>query len=146
MFKLFKFEKEIDEKLALVPMTARRKLDLVGLKIHLKEWTALTLSERLVICHFPVSSREEREVLAAFLKEAVARHSGAQPAPCEPLTEDAPDALPDRVAKRFAELALPAALWRQFDPDQRFVLAKFARDSSVERFLAAWKEFTRASG
>lgn len=141
MFRLFKFEKDIDEKLELVPLTVRRKFDLVGMKIHLREWTALTLAERRAICHLPASSAEERGVLGAFLKESIARRTGVEPSLMAPAVEGAPEVIPDRVAERLSQLNLESARWRQFDPEQRFALEKCAKDP--ERFLAAWNEFTQ---
>lgn len=142
MFKLFKFEKDIDDKLELVPMTVRRKFDLVGLKIHLKQWSALSLAERRAVCHLPVASVEEREVLAAFLKQAIARHTGAEPSAIAAAAENPSDVIPERVAEKISQHQLESARWRRFDADQRFALEKCAKDA--DRFLAAWSEFTQA--
>ncbi len=140
MFRLFKFEKDIDDRLELVPMAVRRKFDLIGLKIHLKQWTALTLAERRSVCHLPVESLEEREVLAAFLKQVIARHTGAEPSAMPPAADIAPATIPDRVGEMISRHRLDSARWREFDAEQRFALDKCAKDA--DRFLAAWNEFT----
>lgn len=141
MFRRFNFETDIDDKLELVPMTVRRKFDLVGLKIHLKQWAALTLAERRVVCHLPVASQEEREVLAAFLRGAISRDTGAEPSAMAPATDAPPEVTPDRVGEMISLHKLEPARWRQFDAEQRFALEKCAKDTG--RFLAAWNEFAR---
>ncbi len=140
MFRVFKFEKDIDDRLELVPMTVRRKFDLVGLKIHLNQWTALTLVERRVVCHLPAVLPEEREVLAEFLKQAIARHTGAEPSGIAPVADPAPEVIPDRVAEMISRHRLESTRWRELDAEQRFALEKCAKDP--DRFRAAWNEFT----
>ncbi len=140
MFRLFKFEKDIDDRLELVPMTVRRKFDLVGLKIHLEQWTALTLAERRVVCHLPAESPEEREVLAAFLKQAIMQHTGAKPPAMAPAADAVAALIPARVAEMIARHHFESSRWRDFDAEQRFALEKCAKDP--DRFLAAWNEFT----
>ncbi len=143
MFRRFDFEKELYETLELVPLSVRRKLDLAGVKLHLNQWQALSRVERLVICHFPAASPEERAVLAAFLREAVKTRAGTDLATMKPAAHDAaPDAgqVPPDVARLIAELGLPEKRWSLLDPDERFALAKLAR-GGADKFITAWSEF-----
>ncbi|MGD1026416.1 nitrate reductase associated protein [Candidatus Binatus soli] len=143
MFRRFDFEKELYETLEFIPLSVRRKLDLAGVKLHLKEWQALSRVERLVICHFPAGSPEERDVLAAFLREAVKRRAGTDVGTMKPAAhDDAPDAgqVPPDVARLIAELGLPEKRWSLLDPDERFALAKMAR-GGADKFMSAWSEF-----
>jgi hypothetical protein len=41
MIRKFKFEAEIYESSNRLPMAARRKLDVVGIKLHLAQWERL---------------------------------------------------------------------------------------------------------
>jgi hypothetical protein len=143
MFRRFDFEKDLYETLEFVPLSVRRKLDLAGVKLHLNEWQALSRVQRLVICHFPVASPEERDVLAAFLREAVKTRAGTELATMKPAAHDAaPDAghVPPDVAQLIAELMLPEKRWSLLDPDERFALAKLAR-GGADKFMSAWSEF-----
>jgi hypothetical protein len=143
MFRRFDFEKDLYETLEFVPLSARRKLDSAGVKLHLNEWQALSRVQRLVICHFPVASAEERDVLAAFLREAVKTRAGTELATMKPAAHDAaPDAghVPPDVAQLIAELMLPEKRWSLLDPDERFALAKLAR-GGADKFMSAWSEF-----
>ena len=143
MFRRFDFEKELYETLDLIPLSVRRKLDLAGVKLHLNQWQALSRVERLVVCHFPAGSPEERDVLAAALREAVKRRAGTDVATMKPAAHDAAsDAgqLPPDVARLVALLGLPEKRWSLLDPDERFALAKMAR-GGTDKFMSAWSEF-----
>ena len=63
MIRKFKFEDEIYESLNCLPMAARRKLDALGVKLSLAQWEQLGRGERLMICHAPSASEEERSAL-----------------------------------------------------------------------------------
>ena len=60
MSRKFKFEAEIYESLNCLLMAARKKLDAVGIKLHLAQWEQLGRGERLMICHAPADSEEDR--------------------------------------------------------------------------------------
>lgn len=143
MFRRFDFEKDLYETLEFMPLSVRRKLDLAGVKLHLKEWQALSRVERMVICHFPVSSPEECDVMAAFLRDAVKTRAGTELATIKPAAhDDAPGAgqVPPDIARLIAELKLPEKRWSLLDPDERFALAKLAR-GGADKFMSAWSEF-----
>jgi hypothetical protein len=143
MFRRFEFEKEVSETLDLMPMTVRRKLDLLGVKLHLKQWQSLSRVERLVVCHFPVDSREEREVLTAYLAEATTRRDGSNISLVTPAasgTQSEQDGIPPEVERVMRELKLPVQAWYRLDSDERFALARLAR-RGADKFAAAWREF-----
>ncbi|HYB89484.1 MAG TPA: nitrate reductase associated protein [Candidatus Binataceae bacterium] len=148
MFRRFEFEKEFNSTLEFIPMSMRRKLDLVGVKMHLNEWQALSMTERLAACHLPAASAEEREVLGNFLREAVKRRTGNDAANVKPVTEESgPDAgrVPADVLRLISELQLRASEWGRFDSDERFALSKLAR-GPAEKFRSAWAEIAGAAG
>jgi hypothetical protein len=142
MFRRYEFEKQADEDLQLMPMTVRRKLDLLGLKLHLEQWQALSRIERLVTCHFPVELTDEREVLAQYLREAVQRRGAGELTPLDARAGEAPPGakrIPADAARLIAQLKLPESEWEKFDADERFALARLARQGA-ETFAAAWQE------
>jgi hypothetical protein len=143
MFRRFEFEKEVYETLELMPMSLRRKLDLLGIKLHLKQWQSLSRVERLVVCHFPVGTAEEREVLAGYVGEAVMRRDGTELATASPpvnRTQSESGGIPPDAEKMMRQLRLPEKAWQRLDPDERFALARLAR-RGAEKFIAAWREF-----
>lgn len=145
MFRRFDFEKEIYPTLEFVPMSVRRKLDLVGVKLHLNQWQALSRAERLIVCHFPAESPEECTVLADFLREAVKRRADAELKTITPTPHDRADKAekaPPEVTELAAKLKLPEMRWSLFDPDERFALNKLAR-GETDKFARAWSEFTQ---
>ena len=93
MIRKFKFEAEIYESLNCLPMAARRKLDAVGIKLHLAQWEQLGRGERLMICHAPADSEEEQSALRTFIEEVSAGTywlSGQDPSRrCAPVRQSA---------------------------------------------------------
>jgi hypothetical protein len=79
MIRKFNFEADVYQSLNCLPMAARRKLDALGIKIHLAQWEQLARGERLMICHAPTSSEEEREALRTFILEATLARTGSGP-------------------------------------------------------------------
>jgi Conserved nitrate reductase-associated protein (Nitr_red_assoc)/ATP-dependent protease La (LON) substrate-binding domain len=60
-------------------MAARRKLDALGVKLSLSQWEQLGRGERLMICHAPTASKEERDALRIFIEEATMARTGLAP-------------------------------------------------------------------
>ncbi len=146
MIRRFDFEDEIVRTLACVPMAVRRKLDRVGLKVSMEQWQALSQGDRLAICHLPSGSREECDVLEAFVCEAVERHSGSKPAALNPeqrAAADPPDQPPAQVVEhaRSNGVALGPYEWSRLDEDERYALVKLGGNSNAKKFFpAALKE------
>jgi hypothetical protein len=129
MIRKFKFEAEIYESLNCLPMAARRKLDAVKIKLHLAQWEQLGRGERLMICHAPADSEEERSALRTFIEEVALARTGS---PAKILPDDArrsanpPDQPPQVLAQhaRASGIELDDKAWATLDDDQRYVLIK----------------------
>jgi len=67
---------EEEQSLELIPRAVRDKLDRVRIKLHLKEWQALTLAERRHLCDLPCNSLEDVRRYAAEVDELVRRVTG----------------------------------------------------------------------
>jgi hypothetical protein len=127
MIRKFNFEAEIYESLNYLPMAARRKLDAVGIKLHLAQWEQLGRGERLMICHAPADSEEERSALRTFIEEVALARTGT---PAKILLEDArrsanPPDHPPPVLIRHARgvgCELDDSAWAALDDDQRYAL------------------------
>jgi len=131
----FTFEDGV-ETLEFMALSMRRKLDLVGLKIGLKGWQALTRSERLALSHFPVETDDERTAFAQVL-QGFADRAGAKVEAVAPVDARAwcREHVPDPVRARRD---IPLATWAALSDDERYVLLRLAeRQRSPERFDAA---------
>ena len=147
MIRQFQFEAEVYESLSCVPMQARRKLDAIGMKIHLAQWQQLSRGERLMICHAPATIDDERDALRIFVQEVTLARTGTPP---KELPEQArrgarppaspPPALVANARERGVELT--QAAWNSLDDDERYALVKLGADGKVSHNLkAALDEF-----
>jgi hypothetical protein len=129
MIRKFMFETEIYESLNCLPMAARRKLDAAGIKLHLAQWEQFGRGERLMICHAPADSDEERSALRTFIEEVALVRTGS---PAKILPDDArrsanpPDHPPQVLAQhaRGFGFDLDDTAWAALDDDQRYALIK----------------------
>jgi hypothetical protein len=67
LFRKFKFEESIYEKLQKVPLSTQFKVDRVGIRLRLKSWNRFSKEERQVLCHLPVRSQGELECYKEYL-------------------------------------------------------------------------------
>ena len=68
-----------EERLELIPRSVRDKLDRAGLKVHLKEWQALSMAEREHLRDLPCASAAEVARYAAEVERLVERVAGRSP-------------------------------------------------------------------
>jgi hypothetical protein len=147
MIRKFKFEAEIYESLNCLPMAARRKLDTVGIKLHLAQWEQLGRGERLMICHAPADSEEEQIALRTFIEElALARtDSPAKILSDEVRRSDNPPDHPPHVLVQHVRafgIELNDTAWAALDDDQRYALIKLDDSERPSHNLAlALQEF-----
>jgi hypothetical protein len=129
MIRKFKFETEIYESLNCLLMAARRKLDAVGIKLDRAQSEQLGRGDRLMICHAPAASEEERSALRTFIEEIALVRTGS---PAKILSDDArrsanpPDHPPQGLAQhaRVSGVDLDDKAWAALDDDQRYTLIK----------------------
>jgi len=72
-------EQNLAAALELMPRVVRDKLDCVGIKLHLKDWQALSLAERQQLCDWPCDAPEERARFATEVEQLVRRGTGKPP-------------------------------------------------------------------
>jgi hypothetical protein len=129
MIRKFQFEADIYESLNCLPMAARRKLDALGIKVHLAQWEQFGRGERLMICHAPADTEEERSALRTFIEEVATARTGS---PAQVLPEDArqsafpPSHPPLNLVQNARALGveLDDEAWAALDNDQRYALVK----------------------
>lgn len=67
MFHRFRYESAYYPVLDRLPLYARMKLDLTGIKLSLNQWLDFAIEERRVICHLPIDSDEEIMVFVEYV-------------------------------------------------------------------------------
>ena len=151
MFYRFQYEKEFYPKLERLPLHFRMKLDLVGIKLSLKQWLAFHIEERTAICHLPVDHEDEKLVFKDYLN-FLSRQYCQAPAqelpPMEPLWEIS-DHVPTPVRERSGDNGKAVTLeeWGGWASHQRYALYKTAvSKSEPEKFFAVLDELRRTEG
>lgn len=145
---VFGFELDFAGELYCIPMSVRRKLDLAGVKLSLRQWNRFTLEDRQQLLASACVTPAE---IDAF-QQAVARlvEARAQEAP-QFMERDSGDewngarGVPPRVIGFCAEQGVPApdaSRWAALTADQRFAIFKLTRlGHRNENFLPAMREF-----
>jgi len=130
MFNRYDFEAEFYPNLARLPLDLRRKLDISGIRISLKDWLSFSVEERRALCHLPCDEDDERQVFAGYLDFLAGRYLGKsteKSAPMDPALWHE-QAVPDAVARRSAQLdrTVAALEWRHWPAHHRYALYKSA--------------------
>jgi len=145
---LFDFESDFAHTLHCIPMIARRKLDLCGIKLTLRQWNRFSHSDRQSLLDMPGDTGGEQAAYRAHTLTLIATRSD-EPARDLPMENHdgwkRSDAMPDEVASQAAADGVPppsAAQWATLSELQRFALIKLARSKHEnENFVPAMKEF-----
>ena len=149
MNRQFAFEAEIN----CLPMSVKRKLDRVALKIGRKQWLGLRPEERMAISRLPSESKEECEAMRIFIRGVLARHSTEPISLPEAVGQfaDPPVEVPVAVIEsaRAVGFLLDQQKWSKLDDDQRYALTKLidpAKKSKRARALAEFFSGALANG
>ncbi len=131
--KLYSFD-GVDATLELVPLAARRALDLAGLKVSLEAWRALSLETRRLI----VEAGSAPAVDGAGVEAAL----GAGPVTrIEPSVEPSISSVPAELSSALgSKHPVSQALWHALSPLDRYALVKVASRGKPERLDAAYAE------
>jgi cyclic pyranopterin phosphate synthase len=138
--RLFAFD-DIGPELDLVPLAARRALDLAGVKLSLAGFRSLSLELRRELASLGSAAEVDTARVHAI-------GAAAEPAPVAlPVAADPPaDAVPaELVFALGTERPLDAGVWSALEPIERYALAKLARGSRAERLGGAYSEIVGKS-
>jgi hypothetical protein len=134
MFHRFRYEAEFYLSLSRIPLHVRMKLDLMGIKISLKDWLAFDFAERAALCHLPCHSADERQVFIGYLDFLSRKYSGTPVVVTSALDSTLWDKaqLPEAVRKKSADALQPVTPqeWFNWQFHERYALYKTATSES----------------
>lgn len=146
--EIFQFEKDFAGALYCIPMVVRRKLDLSGVKVSLKQWNRFELEERERMVSQPCETREEIDAYALYVTGVIQKRTQE---PAQLIERDAGAdwndgaSVPQRVIDYSIERDVTpptAAQWAALTPLQRFSIFKLTRPGHCnENFVPAMREF-----
>lgn len=145
---VFGFEAEFARTLRCIPMSVRARLDRVGVKLTLRQWSRLTVDQRHELARLPCDAAVDIADWRAHVRSMATVHP--DPDMKDLAVDETPEwgdlaAIPGRVAALAAERGQPALMpeaWRSLSPLQRFALVKLTRDAHEnENFVPAMREF-----
>lgn len=140
MFNRFRYEAEFYPSLSRIPLDARMKLDLAGLKISLKDWLACSFEERSVLCHLPIDGAEEKQAFTAYIDFLCRKYRGKAVEIVTALNSSLwnPSEVPEPVAQKSASCfnTVTLAEWRRWEAHQRYALYKTAISKSQPEAFA----------
>jgi hypothetical protein len=149
MFYRFGYEAEFYSALSRVPLHVRMKLDLIGIKISLKDWLAFSIEERTVLCHLPIDTNDERQAFCSYLDFLSNKYRGAPLTTTDVMNSSLwdPAEVPDPVLQKSVGMspALTLAEWSHWQDHERYALYKTAvSKSQPEAFESILKELRNA--
>lgn len=131
--KLYSFD-GVDTSLDLLPLAARRALDVSGLKISLEVWRSLPLSVRREL----VQAGSEVSVWAARVEELL---YGSAVSRQDPAPDPSISAVPFELSLAFGpDREISQALWNALSPLDRYALVKVVSKGRQDRIDAAYAE------
>ena len=146
--QFFKFEHDfVEDGIRCIPMIVRYKLDVVGIKLKLKEWNFFEESERELLAQLPCGKPYEitcyRNLVTALIKDKC----NSQPA-FIPVDQNQSWSVIDRVDPMVVAQAekynhcISVQQWAALNTLQRFALLKLCRPGHENRnFRPAMIEF-----
>lgn len=146
--EIFQFEKDFAGALYCIPMAVRRKLDLCGVKVSLKQWNHFTLDEREQMVAQDCETPGEIDDYGRYVVGVIETRTNG---PAQLLEKDDgaewndTKSVPQRVVDYSIErnVAPPTvAQWAALSPLQRFSIFKLTRPGHTnENFEPAMREF-----
>lgn len=131
--KLYSFD-GVDLTLDLLPLAARRALDVSGLKISLENWRSLSLDVRRQLCE----TGSEPLVLVSRVEHLL---SSVSPGRADPVPDPSIAAVPFELSLAFgSDRPISQALWNALSPLDRYALVKVVSKGRQERIDAAYSE------
>jgi hypothetical protein len=144
----FRFEEDfIEQNVRCIPMIVRFKMDAVGIKLKLAEWSRFSVTERRELAVKECSTIGELSDYRNYLAQLVVKYTGLGPAymdidisPAWANNYEIPGMLEERA--RECGIGISLLQWCDLTNLQRFALIKLSRPGHESRnFIKALKEF-----
>jgi hypothetical protein len=137
----FSFEQDFLGSWRCIPLCVRRKLDLIGLKLKLSHWLAMSQPEREEIVRWP-DEPQSLNALRAHLQRLTAAMSDGEAKPLPPAVAEPwqqTDVLPEEVLRAAVQrgVSLSVRQWALLAELERFALCKLARPGHDHHNLEA---------
>lgn len=144
---VFAFESDFAGSLRCIPTAVRLKLDLVGIKLSLRQWSQLKREQRAELLQLVCNKPGERNAYARRIEEmlipqqSIIERIDPVDGSAWAATGDVPAAVVDQAAEK--QVVPPTlAQWRELSDVQRFALIKLTRPGHEnENFVSAMLEF-----
>jgi hypothetical protein len=145
---LFGFESDFVTTLRCIPMAVRFKLDRVGVKLSLRQWSRMNSDDRQALLLGPCQSSTELGEYRAHLVRLLNAQGQQDAAPLPSggtVDWGERDRTPDQVRRFALDAGVQApsdAAWGRLTDLQRFALLKLSRDNHDNvNFIPALREF-----
>ena len=146
--EIFQFEKDFAGALYCIPIAVRRKLDLCGVKVSLKQWNRFALEEREQMVAQSCDTAGEIDDYGRYVMSVI-EHRTSEPAQLLERDDGAEwndaNSVPQRVVDYSIERDVvppTPAQWAGLSPLQRFAIFKLTRPGHTnENFVPAMREF-----
>jgi len=144
----FQFEEDfVEANIRCIPMIVRFKMDAVGVKLKLSEWSKFKVGERIDLALLPCNDEKEQEQYNNYLRSLIKKYTGEEGTALEinrhpewANTDVVPGTLSDRLIK--FDCILTDDKWRSLTDLQRFALLKLMKEGHENKnFPKAIKEF-----
>jgi hypothetical protein len=141
MHRQFAFEAGSD----CLPMSVKRKLDRLAIKIGRDQWLGMSSDEKTSISSLPGNGKDECETLRTFIDDALARRGLQATALTQTVAQlaDPPREVPAAVIESAREVGffMDQTRWSQLDDDQQYALTKLLDPGKKRKRARALAEF-----
>ena len=142
-FEYFRFEEDfVEENVRCIPMIVRFKLDAVGIKLKLSEWSKFNVNERQEL-----AVRESDNRYRIYVEQLIEKYCGTEATYLaiekHPAWADL-YSITQQLDERAQQVGMPISVveWRGLTNLQRFALLKLCRPGHESKnFIKALKEF-----
>lgn len=144
----FNFEEDfIEDNVRCIPMVVRFKMDAVGIKLKLEEWSKFSSAERVELAIMDISSSSALNTYHCYLVDLIKKYTKNE---VTVLAIDASPAwrelnkLPKLILEKITDLNvhIPLEKWNKLSDIQRFALLKLCRPGHENKnFAKALLEF-----
>jgi hypothetical protein len=141
MHRQFAFEAGSD----CLPMSIKRKLDRLAIKIGRDQWLGMSSDEKTSIASLPCNSEDECKTLRTFIDDALVRRGLQATTLTQTVVQlaDPPREVPTAVIESAREVgfSMDQTVWSKLDDEQQYALTKLLDPGKKRKRARALAEF-----